>query len=71
MKQNSIGAMDCYVMVQESGIRLTATAVLPLIVQVMKCTVLPPVMATPPPCTGDAISVGVQSIGAMEWIRIR
>jgi|EP00966_Prymnesium_polylepis_P043203 hypothetical protein len=37
---NSMGAMGCYVTVQESGKHLTLVAELPPIVQVMKWTVL-------------------------------
>jgi hypothetical protein len=63
-ENNSIGAMDRYVTVQESGKRLTELALLPLIVLVVTVTVLVPVMYIPPPCKRiDAF----RSFTALHW----
>jgi hypothetical protein len=63
-EKKSIGAMDCYVTVQEYGKHLTAVAELPLIVLVVTVTVLLPSMYIPPPCKGeDALS----SFIALHW----
>jgi hypothetical protein len=56
VSQSSIGAMDCYVTVQESGKHLTLVAELPLNVLVVTVTVLPSINI-PPPCKGETISV--------------
>jgi hypothetical protein len=52
VSQSSVGAMDCYVTVQESGKHLTSVAELPLIVLVVTVTVLPRIYI-PPPCKGE------------------
>ena len=64
MVNQSIGAMDCCVTVQESRERLTSRAVLPLIVQVMKWTVLLPVAKIPPPCT---VELSFSGFTKLHW----
>eukprot|EP00966_Prymnesium_polylepis_P264225 6103993-Prymnesium_polylepis.1 len=53
MQRKSIGAMGCYVTVNESGKRLTWVASLPEMTQEVTVTVLLPDMCIPPPCKGD------------------
>jgi hypothetical protein len=66
-KRQFSGEIDCYVTVQESGKRLTEITELPLIVQVIKWTVLLPYEEIPPPYKRKTISaVSQSSNGAMD-----